>query len=319
MAHTLTAVDVGIRTQIDHLATGFTNAEASFSAAAKDIRHLIDDVGDIPYEDLLGNSLMTELSATLLAMDDLDISEWIRLHESYLLLVDGRTSVPYFDDWLTDRRLRVPQKFAEVYLKSKNNQSAFALSPANIFTKGVYSAGTPINSKMHLYGTSTDDAYVASDGELDITEVGVAPILAVNMEASQTSGAVFNGICEDDTEIELTLALSNASQYTKTFLGEQDHTGTLAVGATVITVADTSSFAEDQKVMILDESTMLLTEIGVIDSISENTSITLTDGILNEFADASLIIPLFKDAEFVSATGTGVTKFYASPDRPLSL
>lgn len=318
----LNTTDLQIFKAIDQLARGFTNAESAFAARTKDLWHLADDSGDQDYEILLKDESIKLFDESLLGMVAVDpdgFADWIRLHENHFQNNLGLSETPLFNSYLEARKIRVPQKFADAYSKAKGNNSAYDLDAANIFAKGILGTGDPTNSKMHLFGTLTNTTYVADDGDLDLTDVSEAPILAVNMNASQTQSAILSCKLATGDPKTVEVSYANSAQYVYNVVGKIDNgVSTLSKGDTEIAADDTSVYAVNQKVIIVD-SVRGLAEQAVVDSISAHTSVSLKSGLLNDYAAGWIMYPCFKGITISGSSGTGVIKFYAMPDRIIAL
>ena len=208
-----------------------------------------------------------------------------------------------FDAYLTAKRWRAPQEFAEWWWHKFNAP----LTPANIVPK----------FDVDYLGTMVHGSSFADGAEFASTVRGHGSIVALlgrivgTVPGGVTIGAgswVLTVTCEysDGTTYAATVNVANGSVAGTEFeIGTQLLAGNEAVGQTVIGVAATGQFQEGEKVLIWDANAA---EVAEIDTIQTNVSLTLTAGILHAYAtaDGAKVAPLFKDVTACITASGGV-------------
>ena len=110
--------------------------------------------------------------------------------------------------------------------------------------------------------------------------------------------------------------------------GAQAVNSEAASGQKTVAVAATAQFSEGQTVLLTEWTGSAPNEVwaqqeyGIIDSISENTSITLTTDLLHTYSASGFVYPCFIGVSAASGSGgtaSDAIQFYPAPDRRLKL
>ncbi len=212
---------------------------------------------------------------------------------------------------------RVPWYAAEAYYYTRGGR----LQADRVFSKGVRPANEadPSESGMHKFGRFTPSTFTADAGALDTTRIVGAPILAINLGSGQTVGGTFRCTCQDGSSTkDLALSLSSAAQYTQTILGRQAIASPAAAGQKVVSVAATAQFSEGEYVLLWESDE--LQEIALVETITDDTSLTMAANLLNSFTTGGFVLPLFVNVTYQGGgSGSGNVDFFAMPDRAIAL
>jgi hypothetical protein len=271
---------------------------------------IVDACGDPPFENRVKGSYIYDADtalATGAVWSAPALKKVFSLIQDYCR-IEGGKSVPYIGNYLASLGIRAPWEAAE------------ALSEAGItrlLTTLVGAKGTkPANeanpadaddpSGMHKFGYYTPSAaavgaWTEVDGELLITRLKGAPVVAINL---------VNGY-------------SGANQYTQMVLGKADVTSGAAAGA--VSVASTGISAagniiEGEYALIYESDD--LQEIVLVGAVGAHTMAVAAPGIKNTYTTGADIYPLYTDAVVQSISGSNgnnIIDFYALPDRIISL
>lgn len=234
-----------------------------------------------------------------------------------------------FGDYLTARAFRVPYEFAECYYE----RNAQRLSTQHVFPKGTWAAniGDNATAGLHDFGSYTRGASTwpgtptGSDGALDDDIMAGAAIIVVSdAGVTGTFTGTFTCLLQDATTTKnVTLTSATLSADTQSILGEQAvGAAGAASGQKVVPCVATSQFTAGDWVLLFEGSVY---EMAQVDSISENTSLTMESNLVNTFTSSGKIWPLFLDVTALgsvtasSATENQAIQIYARPDRAIAL
>lgn len=228
------------------------------------------------------------------------------------------------DAYLTAKRWRVDAKFAALWTEAARS----ALSAANIHGDADAGASAPGT----LLGTLTRGGSIASAADIS-TSYGVSAIRGRVTAIGASDWTVTATLKLDDASTKsvaaTVLGTGNGGAVADTYVfGSQALSGGAASGQKVIPVAATAQFKAAQQVLVTQwsgsapDEVWLEQEIATIDSISENTSLTVLSNLLHTYTTDAFVYPLYRGV--TAASGTGGTAgdgiaFYPAPDRRLKL
>lgn len=311
--------------QIDRMAK-IRQASQANSSTGTNFWTRVDAAGDMAYENRVKGSNMTALDATLAAgsvWSTAKLKAWFDDHNLYFSNDLALTGTPLLAMYLdTLGGIRIPFEAAECFAEAMNTR----IASQYVFPKGtrVANLSDPAASGKHKFGRITGSTgaptYVSADGALSSYVKG-AGIEIVNVDATPAPNSLVMTCTQQlGTTKDITVSLSATTQYAQTILGSQ---AIGAAGATtgqkVIPMTATAQFTAGEYVSIWKSDSVQ--EIGLIASVQANTSITVTTNLVNSYATADLVIPLFTQVAFKSGT-LGDTKkldFYAYCDRVIAL
>lgn len=304
--------------QLDRIAAGREAQLAAFGSGT-DFWARVDAAADETYENRVKGADMTTLDAELAAggkWSTAACKKWFELHKAYVSTDLSLTTAPVLGTYLAQYGLRIPFWANEAHYEATNAR----LAAASVFAKGILVAdeADPSGGGLHQFGSYASGALTSVDGALPAT-VGPAPIMAVNTGSSQSTGAVFTATnYVAATTKDLTLALSNAAQYTQTVLGQQAVSSGASAGQKVVSVAATAQFTVGEYVLIWESDA--LQEVAVVGSIQSNTSLTMVSNLANSYTTDADVWPLYRSVVYKNgASGSGTVNLYARPDRIIAL
>jgi len=228
------------------------------------------------------------------------------------------------DAYLTAKRWRVDAKFAALWVEA----AKAALSVANIAGDADAGAAAPGT----CLGTLTRGGAIASAADIS-TSYSASPILGrVTAIGADDWTVTITAKLQDATSksvAQVVLGTGNGGAVGDTYVfGAQALSGGAASGQKVIPVAATAQFKAAQQVLVTQwsgaapDEVWLEQEIATIDSISENTSLTVLSNLLHTYTTDAYVYPLYRGV--TAASGSGGTAgdgiaFYPAPDRRLKL
>lgn len=228
------------------------------------------------------------------------------------------------DAYLTAKRWRVDAKFAALWTEAARS----ALSAANI--GGDADAGS--SAPGTLLGTLVRGGSIASAADIS-TSYSPSPIMGrvTAIDSSDWTVTATLKLADATTKsvAQLVLGTGNSGAVGDTYVfGAQALSGGAASGQNVLPVAATAQFKAAQQVLVTQwsgsapDEVWLEQEIATIDSIAENTSITVLSNLLHTYTTDAFVYPLYRGV--TAASGTGGTAgdgiaFYPAPDRRLKL
>lgn len=313
------AVPATILGILDRVAAGREAQRGGF-ASGDDFWTRVDAADDETYENRVKGSSITAIDTALPlggGWGTTTLKKLFTLHDEYINTDLGLTTSPRLGAWLAAQGWRIGYYAALAHEEAMQA----ALAAAQVFAPGVRPAdeADPSSSGMHLFGTYASAAITEVDGAVPAA-IGPAGILAVNLSGSQTVGATFRctwGTGASDYK-DLALSLSTAAQYTQTILGEEALDDAAAADQAVVPLGATAAFVAGMQALIWESDD--LQEVGTIESVQTDTSITLTASLVHSFTAAAVAIPLFRSVAYQSgASGSGSVRLYALPDRTVAL
>lgn len=320
------SVTAAILGQVDRIAAGRTLAQSNYSTG-DNFWQRVDAADNETYENRVKGADMTALDAALATAavwGTAALRSWFVLHQSYIIQ-DLGLAAPYFATFFDSIKSRVPWGFAQSLVEALGVGSA--LAPTWVFPPGIRPANgsDPANSSMHRFGllTGTAGDPTWEPGAAPPAGMGPAGILLTNETATPGPSALkLTCTHTDETDVDLTVTLASTGQHDQTILGAVaiDAAGAAAAQPTIpIAGGSTAMFKAGCPVLIYKSDAVQ--EIGFVDSITANTSITLADGLTNAYASADLVIPLYVAVAWKSGTITSGKKLsvYGLPDRTISL
>jgi len=228
------------------------------------------------------------------------------------------------DAYLTAKRWRVDAKFAALWVEA----AKAALSVANIAGDADAGAAAPGT----CLGTLTRGGAIASAADIS-TSYSASPILGrVTTIGSADWTVTITAKLQDATTksvAQVVLGTGNGGAVGNTYVfGAQALSGGAASGQKVIPVAATAQFKAAQQVLVTQwsgaapDEVWLEQEIATIDSITENTSITVLSNLLHTYTTDAFVYPLYRGVTAASGSGgtaSDAIAFYPAPDRRLKL
>jgi hypothetical protein len=228
------------------------------------------------------------------------------------------------DAYLTARRWRVDAKFAALWVEAAKS----ALSAANIggdADAGAAAPGTCLGTLIR--GGSISDAADIS------TSYSASPILGRVTVKGATDWTVTATLKLQDATTksvaQLVKGTGDGGAVGDTYVfGAQALSGGAASGQKIIPVAATAQFKAAQQVLVTQWSGVapnevwLEQEIATIDSISENTSLTVLSNLLHTYTTDAFVYPLYRGVTAASGSSgdaSDAISFYPAPDRRLKL
>ena len=304
----LTAVETAVMGLADRLAY-LRGCASQIAAGGTDLWTLVDDTDDEDFENRVVGS---DLTAADTALEDVPLGEIQRLR-TIIAHLDTycRTDVGVagFDAYLTARRWRVPARFASLWYEATGvrltatnvHPTADAGTACPGLALGTLARGGALASGLSEAGS---DLYGPGPVVARVTAVGAADwTLTVTCKREDAS--------TEDIE-QVILGTNNAGAAGDTYvLGAEAVGSQAAAGQADVLVAATAQFAAEQKVLLIEwtgdapDEVWAQAEVATIDSVSENTSLTLKANLLHTYSTAALVYPLF---DYVTAaTGSGGT------------
>lgn len=285
-------------------------AASQIATGGTDLWALVDATDDEDFENRLVGS---DLTAADEALEDVPLGEVQRVR-TIISHLDTycRTDVGVagLDAYLTVKRWRVPARFASLWYEA----TGVRLTAANVHPTADAGAacpglalGTLLRGGALASGLSADDLSAL---------YGPGPVVA-RVTAIGVDDWTLTVTCvrEDETEEaieQVVLGTGNAGAVGDTYvLGAEAVTSQAAAGQADVALAATAQFAADQQVLIVEwtgdapSEVWAQAEIATIDSLTENTSLTLRKNLLHTYSTNAFVYPLF---DYVSAaTGSGGT------------
>lgn len=312
----LTGVPLQIQKQMDNLAS-YRETIIDATAGRTSLWLMAYNGADQTYVDAVVGTTLAGVDTTLNNCEyGRDIANWFALHQNYLILI-GQTvttgQAGQIDAWLAAQKWRVSQYFNRVYKEWNGSY----LTLTNVFPRDDLALGTHAQSgNVFTPGSS-----------VDLTQSGLGRIMA-QIPVGTTIGAATYTVTATLTRftgagLSLAVAFPNGSiAGTKLTYGEQALSGNAASGQNVIAVAATAQFIAGEYILIYDSTGS--SEWGVIQSVTLNTSITLTGNLVNSYAtvNSAKVSPLFSGvtaATTANGTAGDNCAFKINPDRTIAL
>jgi hypothetical protein len=228
------------------------------------------------------------------------------------------------DAYLTAKRWRVDAKLSALWTEA----GRAALSVANIAGDADAGASAPGT----LLGTLTRGGSIGSAADIAAT-FSVSPILGRVTVKGATDWTVTATLKLQDATTkavaQVVAGTGSGGAVGDTYVfGAQVLTGGAAAGQTVIPIGATAQFKAAQQVLVTQwsgsapDEVWLEQEIATIDSISENTSLTVLSNLLHTYTTDAYVYPLYRGVTAASGTGgdaSDAISFYPAPDRRLKL
>jgi len=284
----------------------------------------VDAAADETFENRVKGSDLTSLDTTIETM------KLGQLTELRAVLGDIQTycvtdlGLSGLDAYLTAKQWRVDAKFSALWTEAARS----ALSAANIGGDADAGASAPGT----LLGTLVRGGAIASAADIS-TNYGVSPILGRVTAIGTADWTVAATLKLEDATTksvsQVVLGTLNSGAVGDTYVfGAQVLTGGAASGQKVLPVAATAQFKAAQQVLVTQwsgsapDEVWQEQEIATIDSIVENTSLTVLSNLLHTYTTDAYVYPLYRGV--TAASGTGGTEadgisFYPAPDRRLKL
>ncbi len=302
----LTAVETAIQGMADRLAY-LRGAGAALALSGTDLWARVDASEDETFENRINGADLTLADA---ALEDIPLGQ-VQALRTVCSHLDTycRTdlSLGGLDAYLTAKRWRVPSRFASLWYEATGQRltatnvhptaDAGAACPGlalGTLTRGGALVGGLSAAGSTLYGPGVVVARVTAIGAADWT----VTVTCVREDA--TTEAIEQVI----------LGTGNSGAVGDVYvLGAQAVGGEAAAGQADVSVAATAQFAADQQVLLVEwtgsapNEVWAQMEVATIESLVENTSLTMTEDLLHTYSAAAYVYPLF---DYVSlATGSG--------------
>lgn len=320
------SVTAAILGQVDRIAAGRTLSQSNY-AGGVEFWPRVDAADDETYENRVKGVDVSAIDDTLAlgaVWSTPTLRTWFTLHQSYIMQ-DLGLPPPFFTNWFQSIGKRAPYQFALALAEALGAGSA--LSPDRVFPPGIRpTSGTnPESSRMHKWGllTGTTGDPTWEPGDALPADVRCGGVLLVN-ETSSPSPTDLKLTCTrvDASTVDLTVTLAVTTSYGQTILAAVSvDTGQAPAGQSTIPIAggSTAMFKVGEPVLVHKSDTVQ--EVGIVDSISPNISITLSENLANSYAAGDLVIPMFTAVAWKSGTLGDGKKLgvYALPDRTIAL
>jgi hypothetical protein len=305
-----TGVELKVQEQIDNLAA-WRDALLAASNGRTPLRGFVDDAADFPYEDRIVGATITALDASLRVQAPSSvISPWVVLHNSYYQLDAGISGVTTLAQAIAHYRWRVPERFNELFFGATGNY----LGLNNVFPRASLIYGTIAHGGSYTPTTDVFNTSRTSPGKVRAQATANVGASNWTLTATLTRG--------DATTVNLavTFTASDPSGTKKTF-GQQALSSNAASGQAVLAVGATSQFKVGELVLVEDDDDQ---EIGTVESITLNTSITLSANLRHAYAtaDNAKVTPLFRGVTACTQSGSSsgnAAQIRVDPDREVSL
>ncbi|MGD9497967.1 MAG: hypothetical protein AB7Y46_16810 [Armatimonadota bacterium] len=320
----LTGVETALMGVYDRLAYQ-RGAFAYAGTGGVDLWDRIDGAGDETFENRVKGANVTAADAGLAdpQLGNLDaLAQVFRDLRTYFVTDLGLAGL---DAYLTAQRWRVDQRLAVIY----REVFSASLSAANVHAKAD---GGPACPGL-LLGALAQGGSLSDGAPVDTTVAGPSAVLARVTAIGETDWTVTVTLkrADDSTEDvqQVVEGSAGGGGVGDTYvLGAQAVAVQAAAGQKVVQVAATAQFAAGQQVLLTEWSgtppneVWLAQEIAIVDTISENTSLTMVEDLLHTYSTGAYVYPLWVDV--TAASGSGGTAgdalaFYPAPDRRLRL
>jgi len=287
-----------------------------------DIWTRADATGDETYENCVCNANATALDAVLLVPDLGDLAEmdaWLSDLGTYMAGED--TTIP---DFFADLMLRVDESTAAIL-----TSAGYALATVNKHARSDAGASAP----GRCLGTFILGGSMVAAADIDTAAASASPVLGRVTKIGTDNWTVtgtFKVTSEANEAVEQVVVGSGTTGAVgDTYVfGAEAVTSEAAAAQKIILMSATAQFSEGQTVLITEWTGSAPTEAwaqqeyGVVASVDENTSITVTTNLLHTYSTDAFVYPCFIGG--VSATSSGGTAadaiaFYPAPDRRLAL
>lgn len=281
-----------------------------------------DATEDETFENYVNNAQATALDSALLTPNFGKLAEmqaWIKNLADYMTAQS--TSLQGF---FADLMLRVDESAAAIL-----SAAGFTLSVANVHARADGGATAP----GRLLGQLIRGGSITSAAEIDTAVASASPILG-RVTVIGSADWTVTATCDLDSETTEDISqvvngtgAGGAVGDTYVF-GAQAVNSEAASGQKTVAVAATAQFSEGQTVLLTEWTGSAPNEVwaqqeyGIIDSISENTSITLTTDLLHTYSASGFVYPCFIGVSAASGSGgtaSDAIQFYPAPDRRLKL
>jgi hypothetical protein len=256
-----------------------------------------------------------------------NVRAWLAGAQSHFTSVLAYVSI---DDWLTQRRLRIDQRAAEVL-----SEAGLPISITNVHGAADDGAAVP---RLPIGDLLYQNTYTAGTA-LDLTKCDYSRILG----RVTVKGATDWALTVTAQLFDHTTLVPSTKTLTQTVLGtgqggvvgdvyvlgrQAVGGGGAAAGQKVVPVAATGQFKAGQKVLLTQWITAppnevwVEQEIATIATISTDTSLTMVDNLLHTYTSAGCVDPTWKGISGVTSTGGNASDriyFMAAADRRLKV
>lgn len=291
-----------------------------------------DAAADETFENQVKGANATALDAAFEAMYLGDIEEMAAFLDNIVTYTTAAvTATPpglgyaTLDAYLTAKRFRLNKQSTEV-VQERYSTVPGVISLANIAGDADAGAAAP----GEALGTLVQGGAIANAA--DITALASpSPIVGRVTTIGNADWTVTitpkRSPVTTQTVAQVVLGSGNGGAVGDVYVfGKQAVSGESASGQKVVLVAATSQFKAGETVVLVEwtgsppAETFIGYEVGVIDTISANTSITLTANLLHTYSTNAFVYPCFRG--MTAATGSGGTAsdaiaFFAGADRRL--
>ena len=289
-----------------------------------DVWSRTDAADDETFENQVNNAHATALDTAIADMDIGDLSamtSWLNDVVAYCSEDLGYATI---DAYLTAKKWRVDQRVATL-IETALNQPGY-MSTANVHGPADAGASAP---GLALGTFERSGSSVGSQQNIDTDEASPS-IIRARVTALGTDDWTITAtfvVDEGSTEqIEQVVSgTDNGGAVGDTYdFGAEAVTGEAASGQADISVAATDQFAEGMTVLVreYDGETLEQQEYAVIDSMTVDTSITVTSNLLHTYSTDAYVYPCFigvSDATDSGGSAGDAVTFYPAPDRELAL
>ncbi len=320
----LTSVETALQGVFDRLAYQ-RGAFAQVGSGGTDLWERIDAAGDETFENRVKGQNVTDADAALADPhlgEMREVRVFIQDIQAYCAADLGLAGL---DAYLTAKRWRVDQRMATIY----SEVMGVPLSATNVHPPGDAGASCP----GLAMGTLAQGGLLVDGAAVDQTKAGpgvvVARVTAIGT-ADWTVTTTLKRADASEADIEQVVkGGDNGGEVGDVYLlGAQAVAALAAAGQKVVQVAATAQFAVGQQVLLVEwtgsppDENFIACEVAEIDTISEDTSLTMVAELLHAYSTGAYVCPLWVDVS--AAAGSGGTTgdalaYFAGADRRLRL
>lgn len=320
----LTSVEKALQGVFDRLAYQ-RGAFAQVGSGGADLWERIDAADDETFENRVKGQNATDADA---ALADPHLGElravrtFIQDINAYFVADLGLAGL---DAYLTAQRWRIDQRAAALYAEVVG----MPLSAANVHPPGDAGASCPgLTLGALLQGGPLVDG-AAVDQSKAGPGVVVARVTAIGTADWTVTTTLKRADASEEAVEQVVKGSDNGGAVGDAYLlGAQAVSAPAAAGQKVVAVAATAQFAVGQQVLLVEwtgsppDENFIACEVAEIDTISEDTSLTMVAELLHAYSTGAYVCPLWVDVSAAAGSGgtTGDALVYvAGADRRLRL
>ncbi len=320
----LSSVEQALQGVFDRLAYQ-RGAFGQVGSGGTDLWDRVDAANDETFENRVKGQNATDADA---ALADPNLGE---IHEVRAFIQDinaycvADLGLAGLDGYLTEKRWRVDQRMATLY----REVAGVALSAANVHPTADAGALCPglAMGTLEQGGSLVDGAAV--DENVAGPGVMVVRVTAIGSADWTVTSTLVRADESEQSVVQVVKGTGGGGAVGDAYvLGSQAVASQALSGQKVVSVAETEQFAAAQKVLLIEwtgtppDETFVACEVAEIDTIIEDTSLTMVENLLHTYSTSAFVYPLWVDVS--AANGTGGTggdalAYFPGPDRRLRL